>query len=411
MFFSKEHIYNILINNGVENELANHLTTAIIALAIIILCFIVYYLVKSILNKVVSKYIYKSRFKWDDIALKRQVFTKITKLIPGIIVFFSTPVFEHELLIQKFASIYILIMSAFVIKSVLDTIDDIYRTYPVSKTRPIKGLLQVVMIIVYIITLIIIIAIIIEKSPLILLSGIGALTAVFSLVFKDTILGLVAGIQLTSNDMLRIGDWIEMGKYNADGTVLDVALTSVKVQNFDNTFTTIPTYALVSDSFINWRGMQESGGRRIKRSIFIDMNSIKFCTKDMIERFKNIEYLSDYISSKEKEIEEYNKIHNVDSELSINGRKLTNIGVFRIYIQNYLMNNPNMRRDMTLMVRQLQPTELGLPLEIYGFYNGTVWKDYENTQSDIFDHILASTDEFQLRVFQAPSGFDIKQMK
>ncbi|MGI6730775.1 MAG: mechanosensitive ion channel family protein [Anaerovoracaceae bacterium] len=411
MFFSKEHIYNILINNGVENELANHLTTAIIALAIIILCFIVYYLVKSILNKVVSKYIYKSRFKWDDIALKRQVFTKITKLIPGIIVFFSAPVFEHELLIQKFASIYILIMSAFVIKSVLDTIDDIYRTYPVSKTRPIKGLLQVVMIIVYIITLIIIIAIIIEKSPLILLSGIGALTAVFSLVFKDTILGLVAGIQLTSNDMLRIGDWIEMGKYNADGTVLDVALTSVKVQNFDNTFTTIPTYALVSDSFINWRGMQESGGRRIKRSIFIDMNSIKFCTKDMIERFKNIEYLSDYISSKEKEIEEYNKIHNVDSELSINGRKLTNIGVFRIYIQNYLMNNPNMRRDMTLMVRQLQPTELGLPLEIYGFYNGTVWKDYENTQSDIFDHILASTDEFQLRVFQAPSGFDIKQMK
>ncbi|MNJ40449.1 Miniconductance mechanosensitive channel YbdG [compost metagenome] len=255
---------------------------------------------------------------------------------------------------------------------------------------------------------ILVISNLIGQSPVILLSGIGALSAVTMLVFKDSILGLVAGIQLTSNDMLRVGDWIEMPKYEADGSITDISLNTVKIQNWDKTITTIPTYAMISDSFKNWRGMQISGGRRIKRSIYIDTSSISFCTPEMIQEFKKIHYLKDYITAKEQEIDEYNVRHEIDRTSLVNGRALTNIGVFRAYIQRYLENHPGVHKDMTLMVRQLAPQETGLPIEIYVFANSTEWAIYEGIQSDIFDHILAIAPSFELRLFQNPTGHDFR---
>jgi miniconductance mechanosensitive channel len=236
------------------------------------------------------------------------------------------------------------------------------------------------------------------------------LAAVFSFVFKDSILGFIAGIQLTSNDMLRIGDWIEMSKYGADGDVIDITLNTVKVQNFDKTIVSLPAYALVSDSFKNWRGMTEFGGRRIKRAIYIDMNSITFCTPEMIAKFKKINYLKDYIIEKEQELSRYNKRYNTDVDSFINGRHMTNIGTFRAYIECYLNNNPQLIKGMTQMVRQLPPGENGLPLEIYAFTDDTNWEIYETIQSDIFDHIFSVIDLFDLRIFQNPTGFDMKQI-
>ena len=313
-------------------------------------------------------------------------------MVPGIIIYSAAILYENKELIeviQRLATTYVLIIMFFVISSVLNAIDDIYRTKPISKLRPIKGFLQVVKIIAYIVNVIIIIANLLDKSPLLLLSSIGALTAVFSFVFKDSILGFIAGIQLTSNDMLRIGDWIDMPKYGADGDVIDITLNTVKVQNFDKTIVTIPAYALISDSFKNWRGMQQFGGRRIKRSIYIDVNTICFCTPEMIEKFKKIHYLEEYISEKEKEIEEYNIKNNIDTNQKINGRRMTNIGTFRVYLQNYINNHPGINQEKITMVRQLAPDEKGLPLEIYGFTKDTIWVNYERVQADIFDHIFA----------------------
>jgi miniconductance mechanosensitive channel len=228
------------------------------------------------------------------------------------------------------------------------------------------------------------------------------------LVFKDPILGFVGGIQLTTNDMLRIGDWIEMPKYNADGTVIDISITTVKVQNWDKTITTIPTYSLVTDSYRNWRGMEDSGARRIKRHILIDMSSIKFCTPEMLEEFSKYEYVKDYIRRTEDNIQEYNKKRNIDPKVLVNGRRQTNIGVFRAYLTEYLKNNPDIRQDMTLMVRQLQPADQGLPMEIYAFSKVQEWVPYERVMSDIMDHVLAGIRYFDLRLYQNPTGSDFQ---
>ncbi len=306
---------------------------------------------------------------------------------------------------------YLIIMGLVVINSVLNAINDIYQTFEISKVKPVKGYIQVVKIIVVTLGVILVIANLMGKSPLLLLSGIGALSAVLMLVFKDSLLGLVAGIQLTSNDMVRVGDWIEMPKYGADGDVIDISLNTVKVQNFDKTITTIPSYALISDSFINWRGMQTSGGRRMKRSLFVDTTSISFCTEEMINKFKNIHYLSDYIINREREIAEYNTRNKINQTNPVNGRALTNIGVFRAYISNYLQNHPGINQEMTLMVRQLAPSENGLPIEIYAFTNDVKWAVYETVQADIFDHLFAVAPEFGIQLFQNPSGSDLKSLR
>jgi miniconductance mechanosensitive channel len=246
------------------------------------------------------------------------------------------------------------------------------------------------------------------KDPTVLIAGLGAMAAVLLLVFKDTILGFVASIQLSANDMLKIGDWIEMPGHRADGTVIDITLNTVKVQNWDRTITTIPTYALVSESFNNWKGMEESGGRRIKRAVYLDVTTIKFCDKDMLDRFAKFELIRDYVLGREAEILEHNKNLNITEEDIISGRRQTNVGIFRKYLENYLRSKPGIRQDMTFLVRQLQPTDKGLPIEIYVFSRETAWVNYENLQSDIFDHIFAVVPEFGLKIFQAPTGNDIR---
>lgn len=405
-----EPINNLLLEHGIEGGLAWNLSIIISVIMIVLAGLAAAAAFNLIVNKILKPYIMKNRFEWDDVLLKRRVFNRIFYLIPAIF-FASAAHFFHpyEEVVKKGASVYIIVLAVFIVNAVLDSLDDIYRTLPISKTRPIKGFLQVVKLVAYILAGIVVAAILLDKSPLILLSGVGALTAVISLVFKDSILGFVAGIQLTANDMLRIGDWIEMSKYGANGEITEISLNTVKVKNFDNTIVTIPAYALVSDSFKNWRGMQVSGGRRIMRSINIDMTGIRICSAEMLRKFKQIHYLSDYITTKEEEIARYNAEHDIDASLSINGRQMTNIGVFRIYIEEYLRHHPRVHQGMTLMVRQLPPAEHGLPIEIYAFTDDTNWIHYEKVQADIFDHILAAVGEFDLRIYQAPTGYDFQR--
>nr|WP_249315839.1 mechanosensitive ion channel family protein [Bacillus sp. FJAT-49711] len=392
-------------------EIASYLSVFIQILIIAILCIAANFITKKVVIRIITHYFTKTNFKWGSIILERKIFRKLSHIVPAIIILnFSKTFPGYEGWIEKGAIIYIIIVGLFILDSFLNAIDDVYRTYEISKVRPIKGYIQVVKIVVAIIAGIIIIANLIGKSPTILLSGIGALSAVIMLIFKDSLLGLVAGIQLTSNDMVRVGDWIEMPKYGADGDIIEISLNTVKVQNWDKTITTVPSYALISDSFKNWRGMQTSGGRRIKRPIYIDTSSISFCTNDMIGKFKSIHYLKDYIINKESEIEEYNSNNEVDGMNKVNGRSMTNIGVFRAYIANYLKNHPGINQEMTQMVRQLEPTEHGLPLEIYAFSNDVRWAVYESVQSDIFDHLFAVAPEFGLRVFQNPTGHDLRNV-
>ncbi|MGG1550609.1 mechanosensitive ion channel family protein [Paenibacillus ferrarius] len=406
-----EFITKLLEEIGVNAELAGYLSYGIKVLGIAVLCVLANFVTKKVFLAIISHVISNNKYQWDDILLERKVFHKVSHVVPAVIIYYFSstfPAYQH--LIEKSAISYIIIIGLLVMDSLLDAVNDIYRTYEISKVKPIRGYIQVIKIVLSIIGGILVIANLIGESPIILLSGIGAISAVLMLIFKDSILGLVAGVQLTANDMVRVGDWIEMPKYGADGDVIDISLNTVKVQNWDKTITTIPSYTLISDSFKNWRGMQTSGGRRIKRSIFIDTSSICFCTDDMLERFKCIHYLTEYILDKEREIEVHNKENRINTSNKVNGRALTNIGVFRIYIDQYLKHHPNIHPRMTCMVRQLASGETGLPIEIYAFTNGTEWQMYERVQSDIFDHILAVAPEFGLRIFQNPTGHDVKSL-
>jgi len=312
--------------------------------------------------------------------------------------------------ISNVTLIYMIIVLMLAFDALFNSAAIIYKSFPVSKEIPTKGFIQVLKIALYFLTAIFIFSIALNKTPIFLLSGLGALTAVLMLIFKDAILGFVAGIQLAANKMVANGDWIEMPNYGADGDVLEVSLTTVKVQNWDKTITTIPTYALISESFKNWRGMQESGGRRIKRAISIDMDSIKFCNEEMLERFAKVQYITDYIEKKKTELESFNTATKVDNASLANGRRMTNIGTFRAYVEAYLRNHPMINLDMTFLVRQLKPTEFGLPIEIYVFSKDKVWANYEAIQADIFDHILAVLPEFDLHVFQNPTGGDFRAL-
>ena len=351
-----------------------------------------------------------NKLKWNEAFLKRKVYDRMSHIVPVIIIYAFAPLFPQYLtiILQNIATIYFIVVVVSVISCLLNVVDDIYNTFEYSKYRPIKGFLQVIKIIVYVIAGLQIIAALMGKDPLLLLSGVGAFSAVLMLVFQDSILGLVASIQLSANDMMRIGDWVEMPSYNVDGEVLEISLNIVKIENFDRTVNTVPTYAFMTNSFKNWRGMTEAGGRRIKRSIYIDISSIKFCTKEMLEAFKKIDYLTDYIETKQEEIRTYNEAHNVDYDDVANGRHLTNIGVFRIYIHQYLKYHPKIHKGMTQIVRQLSPVEFGLPIEIYAFTREIVWDQYEGIQSDIFDHILAIIPKFGLRIYQRPSWYDFR---
>lgn len=316
----------------------------------------------------------------------------------------------HEGLLG-FSRIWMLVYTILAFFAFLDIVLDWCFRKQVAVQFPLKGIVQSLKIIASIAGVIFIVSVLIGQSPVILISGLGAMTAVLMLIFKDPILGLVAGIQLSANNMLSIGDWLEMPKYNADGAVIDIGLTTVKVRNWDNTVTTIPTYSLISDSFKNWRAMSESGGRRIKRAIHVDVNSIKFITESQMKRLTKSRLLSQYILNKSREVEDYNQSRSEDLSSALNGRRLTNIGTFRAYLEVYLRNHPHIHRNMTLLVRQLAPQATGVPIEIYAFTTTVVWAEYERIQSDLFDHIFAVVGEFDLRVFQAPSGYDMAALK
>jgi len=403
-----------LIDNNVNEELANVVGYSIVTAAIIILCVVANFVTKKIVLRLITLLVTRNRYTWDDKILERKVFQKLSHIVPAIIIYYGSNVYADYPLLQQFivkgSNIYILGVVLASINAFMNALHDIYLSFEVSKTRPIKGYIQVLKIIIFFIGAILIIATLVGQNPLILLGGLGALSAVLMLIFQNSILGLVAGVQLSANDMVRVGDWIEMPKHNADGQVIEITLTTVKVQNWDKTISMIPSSAFINDSFKNWRGMQESGGRRIKRAIYIDVSSIQFCTPEMLEKFKKIQYLREYIENKEKEIEEYNRLHGVDPSSIVNGRRLTYIGTYRIYIQNYIQNHPRIHKDLITMVRQLAPGEYGLPLEIYAFTNDTRWVVYEAIQSDIFDHILAVAPEFGLRVFQNPTGHDMRNL-
>ncbi len=310
-----------------------------------------------------------------------------------------------------FSRIWLLVYTLLAFFAFLDIVIDWCLRKQVAVQFPLKGITQSLKIVAAIAVVIFIVSVVVGQSPVILLSGLGAMTAVLMLIFKDPILGLVAGIQLSANHMLSIGDWLEMPKYNADGAVIDIGLTTVKVRNWDNTVTTIPTYALISDSFKNWRAMTESGGRRIKRAIHIDVNSIKFITEKEMQRLTKSRLLSQYILERSREVEAYNQSRSEDLSSALNGRRLTNIGTFRAYLEVYLRNHPHIHRNMTLLVRQLAPATTGVPIEIYAFTTTVVWAEYESIQSDLFDHIFAVVSEFDLRVFQEPSGYDMASLK
>ncbi len=372
------------------------------------------FIVKRIIINGIKRVAKRTKNTWDDIFVKRKVFNRLAHLAPAIIVYYALQyIFEAEGLVSflgNFTQSYMVLVVLLVIDAVLNALHEIYRTLPISDGRNIKGYIQVVKIIFYFIGIILIISIFSGETPKVLLGGLGAMAAVLMLVFKDTILGFVASIQLSANKMVNVGDWISMPDYNADGDVIDISLNTVKVQNWDKTIATIPTYALVSDAFNNWKGMEESGGRRIKRSLNIDMKSVGFLDAEQIDKFRKYHLLKEYISTKEKEITDYNKANNLEEDTVTNGRKMTNLGTFRVYLENYLHKHPKIHQDMTFLVRHLQPSEKGIPMEIYVFSNDQAWANYEAIQADIFDHILAVLPEFGLQVFQNPTGDDFNKL-
>jgi len=382
------------------------------ALALLIAALVVDLLARSIVVRALQAVAKKSRATWDDALIRHKFVSRLVQIVPAFIVFAGVP-FVPGLpdavvqLTQNVATGYMILMSTMALTALLGAANTIYSRLPVAKTRPLKGFVQLLQIVVWVVGAVLIVAVVMDRSPLLLLSGFGAMTAILLLVFKDTILSLVASVQLTAQDMVRVGDWVEMPQFGADGDVVDVQLHTVKIQNWDKTITTIPTHRLISDSFKNWRGMSESGARRIKRAIDLDVSSIRFQRPDEIEHFKRFALLKDYIAAKEKELNDYNATLGAEFEDAVNQRRLTNVGTFRAYAFNYLKNHPRIHKSMTLMVRQLAPGPEGLPLEVYCFTNTTVWTEYEDIQADIFDHLLAVVSEFGLRLYQKPAGSDL----
>ena len=406
---------NILSNFGLSEKFTTYISEAVCFITLIVFSILVYFIAVFIIKKTVFVFINKSNTKRDDLIVKNQIFGRLCLLIPAYMIrnmiTVALPSYPNlSSVIIMITKIYEVFIYSRVLDAILTTLNDIYDTYEVSKSKPIKGFIQVLKIIIYIVCFLLIVAILTNKQLSSIFIGLGTLSAVLMLVFKDPILGFVGGLQLTVNDMLRIGDWIVMEKSKADGEVLEIGLTSVKVQNWDKTITTIPTYSLISDSFTNWRGMENSGGRRIARSFVIDADTIKFCSQEMLERYKKFQLVTKYIIDKEKEIEEYNKLNNIDDSNFVNGRRQTNIGIFRAYLNEYLAQSPYINKNMTFMVRQLAPTEYGIPIQIYAFSANKEWIKYENIQSDIFDHVFAVVTMFDLKIYQRPSSYTIEKV-
>ena len=353
----------------------------------------------------------KTSTQMDDILIKHNVFKHLTYVVPALIFYnFAYAAPQFTIMIQRASLVLVAIAGLMVINSFLNALNDIYKETKYHERLDINSYLQITKLIINILGLVVIVGIIMNKDTTLLLSGLGAMTAVVMLIFKDTILSLVASVQISSNDLFKVGDWVEAPQFGADGDVVDIGLHTVKIQNWDKTISVIPTHKLIDSTFKNWRGMSESGGRRIKRSLFIDINSISLCSPETLEKYKKFELISEYIDRKQKELSEHNQTNNIDTAELINGRRLTNIGTFRAYIEAYLKNNSLIHKEMTFLVRQLDPTEKGVPMQIYVFSNDIDWVRYEGIQSDIFDHLIAVIPEFGLKIFQNPTGKDFGQL-
>ncbi len=410
-------LYDYLVKTGMSQASAKYLNMLVLLVGLLIITFLVHFIIRKIIIELFTKFTAKTKTNFDNLLVKNKGPRNIAQIIPLIlalklapIVFIDFVFFENivKIGLQVFAIILIL----WIVRSLLNTLKDYFKTLPSLKDKPIDSYIQVFMIFAWVFGVLSAIAILTGIEFIEFITTIGAASAVIILVFRDTILGFVASIQVSINDMVRIGDWITFEKYGADGDVIEINLSTVKVQNFDKTITTIPTYALISDSFKNWRGMENSDGRRMKRSLNIKLNSISYLSIDEIDRLKKIHSISAYLETRQSDIEDFNTHHNINKELLLNGRNLTNIGVFRKYIETYIENHSGTNKEMMIMVRQLAPGTQGIPLEIYAFSNDKRWKNYEYIMADIFDHIIAAVPYFNLEIFEFPTNssfFDKKK--
>lgn len=389
------------------------LTAGLFVLTLVV-GFLMWWITRTILLAIIHSFASRTKTHWDDLLIKNRFFAALANIVPLSfmhvflnITFYALPTWEVFFL--KLVDLLILLVALVSTNRFLNTARDVIFENERLKDKPIHSYFQVAKIISTGIFLILMLSLLTDKSPVFFLTSLGAMTAILLLVFKDTIMGFVSSIQISANDMVRIGDWVTMDKFGADGTVIEINLATVKVRNFDNTITTIPTYSIITDSIKNWRGMQESDGRRIKRAINLKMETVRFATPEMLESFKNVRLLRSFIEEREEQIRQYNNQFGEEQQGSpLNGRKQTNIGLFRRYIEYYLRNNPHINQEMTLMVRQLAPTSEGLPLEIYCFTRTKNWVEYEMIMGDIFDHLIAAVHYFDLELFEKPTGSDFK---
>jgi len=406
-------LLNQLAEWNIPSNIANILHFIILLMAILTFAAVITILLRYVLVRSINQWISKNGTRLYHFMFKNRFFWAVTQLVPYLIIANTFPIIlEHFPRwinpVQKIIEIYGVILFLWILRSLLRSIRDYASTKETLRDKPLNSYLQVFMIILYLMGGLLIFSLLTGKSLWTFITTLGAASAILMLIFKDTILGFVASIQVAVNDMVRIGDWIQMDKYGADGDVIEINLNTVKVQNWNKTITTIPTYFLISDSFINWRGMQESGGRRIKRPIYIKISSIRYMTDEEVEKLKKIQLLTSYIESRQTEIKQYNEETGADPETPVNGRNLTNVGLFRKYVQLYANQRPDIRKDMSFMVRQLNPTAHGLPIELYFFTDTVKWVEYEGIMSDIFDHIFAAVKYFDLEVFESPASDDIR---
>ncbi|WP_334016027.1 mechanosensitive ion channel family protein [Alteromonas sp. S167] len=395
------YVKDLFPNLTTEDPLFNVLALS----TILVVSAFIYIIARLLIRPQIANWVYKSNNRWDNALQEHGFFRRLMHLFPALFIYIATPVLiEDEAVMHgaiiKSAQLYMLYSGVLAVYALLSTIEDVYNASALARRAPITGFIQVSKLAFAIVAILLSISLIVGKSPLLLLSGLTAIAAVLLLIFRDTILGFVAGIQIAANRMFNTGDWISMPKYEVDGEILEIGLTNVKVQNWDNTISTLPTYSLTTEAVKNWRGMQESGGRRIKRAVYIDIHSIKLCDNNMLERLSGIRFINDYIEKKKTELRDYHRDMSIDESDLLNSRRLTNIGTFRAYLEAYLRKHPNINQDLTLMVRQLPPNELGLPLEIYCFSAEKAWVKYEKIQADVFDHVMAMLASFELRAYQ-----------
>ena len=404
-----------LLQQGLGDRATDFVVAGVEIALVVVLAAIADIVAKRIVVRGLENLVGRTATSWHDMLVKRRLFHRVSHLAPALVVYLFAPsvLDGYDLwvvLVQRACLVYMLLVTVLAADGVLSAMVEVLRSAKSTRDLPVKSIIQVLKLVLYSVAAVSLVALVVGQSLNLLLGGLGAMTAVLMLIFKDPILGLVAGVQLSANQMVARGDWIEMPKYGADGDVLEVALTTVKVQNWDKTITTIPTYALITESFKNWRGMSESGGRRIKRAIYIDIGSIRFCDDAMLERFSKIRPIAAYLKEKRQEISSWNDARKIETPDTAGSRRLTNVGTFRAYVVAYLRNHPMIHQEMTFLVRQLAPTDHGLPIEIYVFSRDQEWSNYEDIQADIFDHILAIAPAFDLRIYQHPSGADVRDL-